>query len=815
MPVETGDIIVVMKPKSEWVSATNRVDMHAAMEKTMSEIPGVASEYSQPIQMRFNELMTGSRADIAIKLYGDDLDQLTESAEQAKAIIDQVPGVGTVKVEQTDGMPQLLVDYNYAKLAQYGLQVREVNRVIRTAFAGQPAGTIYEGDRRFDLTVRLAEKYRNDLEDVSALFLPVPGGAQVPLSAVASVELIDAPMQINRDNTNRHTIISVNVGDTDVQTLVEAIQAELDEKVDLPAGYYFTYGGQFENLQAASARLAVAVPVALLLIFILLYFTFGSFSQAALIFVAIPLSAIGGIFALELRGMPFSISAGIGFIALFGVAVLNGIVLIGYLNQLKEEGMTNVRQRILEGTRVRLRPVIMTAAVASLGFLPMALSNSGGAEVQRPLATVVIGGLLTATFLTLIVLPILYSWLEGKQRFKPQTLAPLLLLPLLLFSQEARAQVQEIGLEEAVEAAQLNHPALRAARATTKQSRQLQDLPYAPGVTNLSYRGDGLFRANGQQVNQLGILQNFENPAIVRAQNLRQEVVVKGNELSTSLTAAGIRLEVEQLIYRMQYQNSLASLYSAYDVDAKELGRIARLRADTGAGGLVEVNAAGRLIQETDFEAAFSRSQLSPLVSQLVLVTGSKTLVRNSDTLTLVRRPSPQQSPANTLQVQLANTQTNLAMAEITQAKAALKPSFQLGYSAQNYFEDGFLHGVQAGINIPLFKGPQKQRIQALEVATEISRTTEELVALQEKQRYQETVAEIDRQQIRRQQLLTVQRTDLRIAELTRLRYLAGEASYFEYQEAIKQIYATKLAEQELLLNHNLAVARLHYLLTE
>lgn len=298
-------------------------------------------------------------------------------------------------------MPQIIINFKYDKMAQYGLQVKEVNQVVRAAFAGESAGIVYEGERRFDLVVRLDESYRQDLDNVQNLYITLDNGTQVPLQAVADVELIDAPMQISRENTNRRIVIGVNVGDTDVETLVEKIQAALDAEIDLPSGYYFTYGGQFENLKAANARLMIAVPIALALIFILLFFTFGSLSQAALIFTAIPLSAIGGIWALELRGMPFSISAGIGFIALFGVAVLNGIVLIGYFNQLKEEGMTDIRERIIKGTSVRLRPVLMTASVASLGFLPMALSNSGGAEVQRPL-TVVIGGLITATFLTLV-----------------------------------------------------------------------------------------------------------------------------------------------------------------------------------------------------------------------------------------------------------------------------------------------------------------------------------------------------------------------------------------------------------------------------
>lgn len=416
MSMETGDIMVILKPKSEWTSAKTREELVQKMEKKMNELPGISYEFTQPIQMRFNELMTGSRADIAVKIYGDDLNLLFQNGKKIERLVENLEGVSSVTVDQIVGMPQIIVRYDYSKLAQYGLQVKTVNTVVRTAFAGEKAGVIYEGERRFDLVVRLPEAMRKDIENVRNLLIPLSNGQSVPLSQIAEVNLEKALMQISRDNTKRKITVGVNVLDRDVTSLVNEIQAVLDENLELPPGYFITYGGQFENFQNATKRLTIAVPVALLLIFALLYLTFNSFKQATLIFTAIPLAAIGGIWALVFRGMPFSISAGIGFIALFGVAVLNGIVLIGYFNQLKEEGFADVRKRILFGTQVRLRPVIMTALVASLGFLPMALSMSGGAEVQRPLATVVIGGLITATLLTLVVLPILYEWIEKGER---------------------------------------------------------------------------------------------------------------------------------------------------------------------------------------------------------------------------------------------------------------------------------------------------------------------------------------------------------------------------------------------------------------
>jgi cobalt-zinc-cadmium resistance protein CzcA len=371
-------------------------------------IPGVIAEPSQPIQMRFNELMTGVKQDVAVKIFGENLDTLNLLAAKVARAIRPVQGVSQPQVERVSGLPQITVKYDRARMANYGLNIEDVNQVISTAFAGNITGSIYENERRFDLVVRLDSAHRNAIENVSELFIPTPEGNQVPLSQVATVAYETGPAQISRENARRRIVVSFNVNGRDVESVVKEVQAKLNSKVPLPTGYYYTYGGTFENLRQASARLMIAVPAALLLIFMLLYFTFKSLKQAILIFTAIPMSAIGGVFALLLRGMPFSISAGVGFIALFGVAVLNGIVLISTFNQLARDGVDDILERVYQGTKDRLRPVLMTATVASLGFLPMAVSSSAGAEVQKPLATVVIGGLLTATLLTLVVLPLLY-----------------------------------------------------------------------------------------------------------------------------------------------------------------------------------------------------------------------------------------------------------------------------------------------------------------------------------------------------------------------------------------------------------------------
>uniref|UniRef100_UPI004055D02D efflux RND transporter permease subunit n=1 Tax=Roseivirga sp. TaxID=1964215 RepID=UPI004055D02D len=396
MPIEAGDMMIILKPKDEWVSAETREELAEKMQQSLAVIPNATFGFQQPIQMRFNELLTGAKQDVVIKIYGEDLNMLSELADKVGKNIKSIEGVEDLYVEEITGLPQIQIELDRDKIAEYGMNVESINQTIATAFAGKTAGLVYEGERRFDLVVRLDKGHRTDISDVQDLYVDNPNGGAVPLREVANINFEPGPVQIQRDNAKRRVTIGFNVRTRDVQSIVSDIQKVISEKVNMPAGYYVTYGGQFENLQRASERLAIVVPLALLLILVLLYFTFGSVKQSLLIFTAIPLSAIGGVFALIIRDMPFSISAGVGFIALFGVAVLNGIVLVAEFNRLEKSGVSDIYERVLKGTRVRLRPVLMTAAVASLGFLPMALSSTAGAEVQRPLATVVIGGLLTA-----------------------------------------------------------------------------------------------------------------------------------------------------------------------------------------------------------------------------------------------------------------------------------------------------------------------------------------------------------------------------------------------------------------------------------
>jgi len=408
MPIEACDLMIILEPKDEWTKASGREELAEKMGEALEAIPGVTFGFQQPIQMRFNELIAGVRQDVAVKIFGEDLDVLTDLSQQVAKIVGTVPGARDLYVEQVAGLPQIVADINRDEVAKFGLNIEDINQAINAAFAGQSAGLVFEGERRYDLTIRLLSQNRQSIEDVRNLFISSPKGEQIPLKQLADVEFKVGPNQIQREDAKRRIIVGFNVRGRDVASVVAELQQKIDQQMDFPAGYYPTYGGQFENLKEAQARLSIAVPVALLLILMLLFFTFRSIKQSLLIFTAIPMAAIGGVFALLLRSMPFSISAGVGFIALFGVAVLNGIVLIAEFNRLRKDGLTDLKEIVLKGTFIRLRPVLMTAAVASLGFLPMALATSAGAEVQKPLATVVIGGLISSTILTLFVLPCLY-----------------------------------------------------------------------------------------------------------------------------------------------------------------------------------------------------------------------------------------------------------------------------------------------------------------------------------------------------------------------------------------------------------------------
>lgn len=625
MPPEATDLMIVLKPESEWKSDRNYNELADAMMEKLEVIPGVFFEKNQPIQMRFNELMTGIRQDVAVKIFGENIDTLAAYANEVSEVIQSVQGTTAPQVERVSGLPQINIEYDRTRIANYGLTIQDVNDVVSTAFAGKSTGQVYENERRFDLVVRLDSTHRSSIEDVNNLMIPTNTGLQIPLSQVADINYKLGPAQISREAGKRRIVIGFNVSGRDVQSVVEDIQQQLAERVKLPSGYYFTYGGQFENLQKASDRLMIAVPVSLLLIFMLLYFTFHSFKQAGLIFTAIPMSAIGGVLALLMRDMPFSISAGIGFIALFGVAVLNGIVLIGTFNQLEKEGITDVIQRVKEGTRIRLRPVLMTATVASLGFLPMAISTSAGAEVQKPLATVVIGGLVTATFLTLFVLPLLYiifnSTIKLPTNFKMKNS-----VILLLFSTSVLGFVygqQQITIEAAIDTAlqhnrqfKINEAEIRSAGYGVKTAVELPK-------TGVFYENEDIRPSDNVGILKIGVSQSFAWPGLYAARKSYFMQQLKYAELNTEVLNTIVKRDVRTAYYQLWYLQDKQSLYLRLDSIYAALANASELRVRTGeAAALDQISAEAKLrelqafIEQNKKDVVIQQQQLMMLLNK-------------------------------------------------------------------------------------------------------------------------------------------------------------------------------------------------------
>jgi cobalt-zinc-cadmium resistance protein CzcA len=599
MPPEATDLIIVLKPKKEWKTTKDYNELARLIEEKLSVIPGVFFEANQPIQMRFNELMTGVRQDVAIKIFGENIDTLAALAPRVAGIIQSVKGASEPQIERTVGLPQITIQYDRARIAAYGMNIQEINRTVRAAFAGEAAGVVFENERKFDLVVRLDSASRSSMQDVSALFVSTPDGTQIPLSQVAVISFKEGPAQISREEGKRRIVVGFNVKDRDVASIVEEIQTKLSKANILPSGYYYTYGGTFENLQKASARLQIAVPVALALIFLLLYFTFGSLKESLLIFTAIPMSAIGGVFALLMRDMPFSISAGVGFIALFGVAVLNGIVLISTFNQLEKDGVADVVERVKQGASLRLRPVLMTAMVASLGFVPMALSTSAGAEVQKPLATVVIGGLVTATFLTLIVLPLLYILFSGKHKIRMKPIATIVLVVLSTISFDRAAAQKPAGNRMSIAEALTSSKANLQYEVNTQQINKGQLQVKSAGMlpkTGVFAENEDMRPSDQKGILKLGLSQSVSWPGLYKAQKNYYNEQLKYFQTNGAVIDAAVRKNVRDVYYQLWYLEDKQKLFLSLDSIYKSLFDAAVLKAKTGdSPGLDSIAANARL----------------------------------------------------------------------------------------------------------------------------------------------------------------------------------------------------------------------------
>ena len=746
MPIEACDLTIILKPKSEWVTADNREDLAEKMQHELEAIPGVNFGFSQPIQLRFNELISGVRQDVGIKIFGEDLEVLSDLSKKIGALVPSVEGAEDLYLEQVSGLPQISIKLNRERIAQYGLNVIDINTAINTAFAGGEAGTVFEGEKRFDLVVRLEESQRQSIEDVRRLYVTAKNGVQVPLEQVASVTLQVGPNQVQREQAQRRIIVGFNVRGRDIASVVEEIQIKIAQKVKMPPGYYITYGGQFKNLEEANKRLSIAVPVALGLILLLLYFAFGSIKYSLLIFTAIPMSAIGGVFALWIRDMPFSISAGVGFIALFGVAVLNGIVLITEFNRLKKDGLTDINEVILKGTAIRLRPVLMTATVASLGFLPMALSSGAGGEVQKPLATVVIGGLITATLLTLIVLPVLYTYFEKfklkkKRGHNPPT-APAIGILLFLLSGSLVAQAQNnsvpnnpVSLQTAINSSLQANPNTQVGNLGIQYQQALSGTVRDFGRTNINVTV-GQYNSPVWYDNNITISQGIPNPVYLKRASELAEATISASRLQTRIFQSQISYQVKNVYYQILYRNEQRKLANDLIRLYSRVLRAADVRFRTGETNILEKYNANNQLEEAKAQLQGIEEQVRANVDQLKRFANDGSISGISDTVLVektVTVPMDSSLFNNSPELVALRSQIDIASKEIRVEKSKLLPDFSLGYFNQsligNHEKNGVeqyygpgkrFQGVEAGISIPLFGKAQKSRIRAAELNYQI-----------------------------------------------------------------------------------------------
>ncbi len=829
MPIEACDLMVILKDKQEWTKAHTQNELADKMAKALEVIPGVTFGFQQPIQMRFNELMTGVRQDVAVKIFGEDLDVLSRLANRVGKVAGGVEGVKDIYVEQVTGLPQIVININRDEVAKYGLDIATINQAVNTAFAGQSAGMVYEGERRFDLVVRLQQNDRQQINDVRNLYITTPAGNQVPLSQLADVQFKVGPNQVQREDAKRRIIVGFNVRGRDVASVVKELQGKMTKSVKMPPGYYATYGGQFQNLQEANARLAVAVPAALALIFLLLFFAFRSAKQALLIFTAIPMAAIGGVFSLLLRGMPFSISAGVGFIALFGVAVLNGIVLLAEFNRLKKEGITDLDEIVLRGTKVRLRPVLMTATVASLGFLPMALATSAGAEVQRPLATVVIGGLITSTILTLVVLPCLYIYFERikLKNMKPNAAACIILLPLLIAGTAAKAQ-QRVTLEQAVQQALGHNGLMRSAELEIQYQQKIKASAGYIGKTNIDVTA-GQYNSYHWKDNNFSITQTIPNPRNFSAKKELGNAMIGAARAQRKMTGNELVQQVKETYYNLLYLYSREQLLQQQDSIYSGFMKAAELRYRAGETKLLEKATAETQLNEV--RNALDRNSADIMAQRYALqqLTGSGQL---TDIVKDSLRERSFSIPADTAVVSanpfLSYLQQQIAVSEKEKEVVAAQrlPDFKLGYFNQSLIGsavnsggtrlanagDRFM-GVNAGIAISVFNKPLREKIKAAEIGRQLAETR---YAYNERVLVSEWKQAIEAYRKNKSSTAYYQNAALPNAALmlhhAQKGYQAGDAGYAEYLIAVRTAVQIKESYLQTLQALNQSIIRLEYL---
>lgn len=746
MSMEESDVIVKLKPKAEWVTAHSKDELTDKFKEALTDIAGIDYEFTQPIEMRFNELITGVRADIAIKIFGEDLDVLYKTAAKVEKAIQNVPGASDISVEKVTGLPQMTVEYDRKKIAKYGLNIADLNNALTMGFAGKTSGTIFEGEKQFDLVVRFAEKDRKDISNIETASVRLADGNTLPFSEFAKISYTKGPAKISRDNTKRRIVIGINVRNRDLESVVNDLQKIIETKIDIPKGYTVEYGGQFENLRSAKSRLIIAVPIALVLIFFLLYFAFNSVKEALMIYSAIPLSAVGGVLFLYMRDLPFSISAGVGFIALFGIAVLNGIVLIEQFKELKHEGMTNINRIIITGTQLRLRPVLLTAAAAALGFLPMAISTNAGAEVQRPLATVVIGGLITATLLTLVVLPVLYSMFEKKAiKKKSHAMNSSILLVFISLGLFSQAQNSGITLEKAIDLGIANNKGLQSSKNHIEMNKQLEGTAYAIDKTDIYYNFDqNNIAPNNLPLSVFGVSQAIRFPSFYASQKKVLAQQTKMSEYKYQMDEKLLKKEISKSYYTIYHWNEMLKVYTYLDSIYQKFAEGAQQKNTLGESNNLELLLAQSKSKEMHLmmyqsEMNYNRSilQLNRWIQSDTVYTISEQLKENMSLVAL--------DTANNPYLQYLNQSIQFSEKQLSLAKNNLLPDLKIGVfqGSNNGVSINRFYGIQAGIAIPLFYGADKAKIQASKTDLLIKQTDFENYSLQMQANYESLTSEL------------------------------------------------------------------------
>ena len=834
-PMETGDYIITLKDKHEWTSAKTREELVEKMEEALIPLAGVKFEFQQPIQMRTNELLSGSKQDIAIKIFGDDLNTLADKASQVEKIIQKVQGVEDINVEKVTGLAQIQVEYNRDRLAQYGLSIEEVNRVLRTAFAGSQAGVVFDEEKRFGLVVRMDKDYRQSIDDVKNLSVALPNGGQIPFEQIANVEIKSGPAQVSRENTKRRITIGFNVRNRDVQSVIADVTKQIDAKVQLPTGYYVKYGGQFENLQAAKARLAIAVPVALLLIFVLLFFTFHSVKQTLLIYTAVPMSLIGGILALWIRDMNFSISAGVGFIALFGIAVLNGIVLIAEFNRLEKEGVSDITERVLKGLHTRLRPVIITAAVASLGFLPMALSTSAGAEVQKPLATVVIGGLITATLLTLIVLPIFYiffSTFSFRSLFKRKSVKTLSILLILVvcsagFNSINAQQTKSINLKQAIQMALDSNLSVRSSKYAVDVQKALKGASWDIPKTSIDGQY-GQFNSYSKD-NSFTVSQSFAFPTVYINQNKLAKANIKSSEWQLKTSQLEIATQVKQIYWQLAYLYSKQKLFAYQDSLYTGFQKAAELRAKTGETNRLEMISARsqsleikNQLQQINADLVIYNQKLQTILNVETTLYPADTVLHRIDYLPAADKSVLAANPS----VSYINQQIEVSRLEKKVESSRILPDLSIGYFSQTmqgtqeingvpriFGTGNRFTGIQAGIAIPLWFAPYSAKTKAAKFKEKVAQANAEYYSKSLSGNYRSLMLEFSKNSnsVDYYEKQAIPEADLIIEQATRS-YKAGAMDYLDYILSLNRALSIKQNYLDAQNNYNQTIISIDFI---